>query len=158
MTRKLLKWPSKKGSSFFEARYKFDINDCAAQKQGFAVFLTWMIRCWNSCSFSFLQFYDSSFQLAGIWFDRKKIPNHKADKMNDSGKSLKMPVIRICAGCHQKRWEGIDVCLIPIGGIVVRRRAQNLTVVGSISVLATFEHSIIGQSVKTNCASSQAGI
>ena len=40
-----------------------------------------------------------------------------------------------------------------LGGTVVRRRAHNPRVVCSIPALATFEDSILGQGVNTNCAS-----
>ena len=45
-----------------------------------------------------------------------------------------------------------------LGGIVVRRRAHDLRVVGSKPALATFEVSIPGQGVNTNCASLRPGV
>ena len=41
---------------------------------------------------------------------------------------------------------------------MVRRRAQDPRVVGSIPALATFEESILGQGVSTNCASLHPGV
>ena len=43
--------------------------------------------------------------------------------------------------------------MVGLGGTVVRRRAYNPRVVGSIPALATFEDSILGQRINTNCAS-----
>ena len=45
-----------------------------------------------------------------------------------------------------------------LGGTVVRRRAHNPRVVCSIPALATFEDSILGQGVNTNCASLHPGV
>ena len=44
------------------------------------------------------------------------------------------------------------------GGTVVRRRAHDPRVVCSIPALATFEDSILGQGVNTNCASLHPGV
>ena len=45
-----------------------------------------------------------------------------------------------------------------LGGTVVRRRAHNPRVVCSVPALATFEDSILGQGVNTNCASLHPGV
>ena len=45
-----------------------------------------------------------------------------------------------------------------LSGIVVPRRPHNPRVVGSKPALATFENSILGQGINTNCASLHPGI
>ena len=45
-----------------------------------------------------------------------------------------------------------------LGGIVERRQAHNPNVLGSKPALATFEDSILGQVVNTNCASLHLGV
>ena len=51
-----------------------------------------------------------------------------------------------------------SVFLCGRGGIVVRRRADFPSVVGSKPALATFEESILGQGVNTNCAFLHPGV
>ena len=51
----------------------------------------------------------------------------------------------------------ISYCTLFFGGTVVRCRAHNPRVVCSISALATFEDSVLGQGVNTNCASLHPG-
>ena len=50
------------------------------------------------------------------------------------------------------------VAMCGLDGIVVRRRAHDPRVMGSIPALATFEDSILGQGVNTNCASLHPGV
>ena len=54
--------------------------------------------------------------------------------------------------------DSIDWRTIAIGGIVVKRRAYDPRAVGSIPALTTFEVSILGQGVSTNCASLHPGV